>query len=181
MARNRSKVKSRSDGSDGSGGFGALYRHIWQHPDYCQLSGNAVKLLMDFACQYNGKNNGDLTNALSVLRLRGWRSRGTLQRATSELLEAGLIIQTREGRFTNPGGICALYALSWHPIDECPGKRLSVEPSVTPPRKFSLEINKTPCPEVGQGPVHKRYRSRVRDANGKYLSVHKRDRLMVVT
>ena len=178
MARNRSKVKSRSDGA---GGFGALYRHIWQHPDYCQLSGSAAKLLMDFACQYNGRNNGDLTNALSSLRTRGWRSRGTIQRATTELLEARLIIQTREGRFTNPGGVCALYALTWHPIDDCPGKRLSVEPTVTPPRKFSLENNKNPCPEIGQGSVHKWGRSRARDEKGKYLSVHKRDRLKVVT
>jgi hypothetical protein len=178
MARSRSKVKSRSDGG---GGFGALYRHIWQHPDYCQLSGNAAKLLMDFACQYNGRNNGDLTNALSVLRARGWRSRGTIQRATRELLEGGLIVQTREGQFTNPGGVCALYALTWHPINECPGKRLSVEPSVTPPRKFSLEISKTSCPEIGQGSVQKQGRCRARDANGKYVSVHKRDRLTVVT
>ena len=115
MARNRSKVKSRSDGA---GGYGALYRHIWQHPDYCQLSGNAAKLLMDFACQYNGRNNGDLTNAYSVLSSRGWRSRGTIQRATKELLDARLIVQTREGRFINPGGVCALYAVSWRPIDD---------------------------------------------------------------
>ncbi len=178
MARNRSKVKSRSDGA---GGYGALYRHIWQHPDYCQLSGNAAKLLMDFACQYNGRNNGDLTNAYSVLSSRGWRSRGTIQRATKELLDARLIVQTREGRFINPGGVCALYAVSWRPIDDCPGKGLSIGPSNTPPRKFSLENSKNACPEIGQGSVHKRYRSRERDAKGKYLSVHKRDRLRAVT
>jgi hypothetical protein len=172
------KSKSRSDGA---GRYGALYCHIWEHPDYCGLSGNAAKLLMDFACQYNGRNNGDLTNALSVLRTRGWRSRTTVKRATTELLEANLILQTREGRFINPGGVCALYAITWKPIDDCPGKKLSVAPTSTPPRKFSLENNKTPCPEDGHGSVHKRYPPRARDDKGKFLSVHKRDRLWAVT
>ncbi len=172
------KNKSRSSGA---GRFGALYCHIWEHPDYCQLSGSAAKLLMDFACQYNGRNNGDLTNAFSVLKQRGWRSKTTIKRATEELLKADLIMQTREGRFINPGGICALYAVSWNAIDECPGKNLSVAPTATPPRKFSLKNNKTPCPEDGHGSVHKRYPPRARDDKGKYLSVHKRDRLWAVT
>jgi hypothetical protein len=178
MGRKRSKTKSRSDGA---GGYGALYRHVWHHPDYHNLSGNAVKLLMDFACQYNGRNNGDLTNAFSVLRARGWRSRTTIKRATAELLEARFIMQTREGRFLNPGGVCALFAITWKSIDDCPGKALSVEPTSAPPRKFSLENSKTPDPEAGHGSIHKRDRQRARDDKGKFLSVHKQDRLRVVT
>ena len=178
MARNHSKAKSRSGGS---GTFGALYRNIWQHPDYCGLSGSAAKLLMDFMCQYNGHNNGDLTNAFSVLKSRGWQSKPTVLRATKELLEARMIVQTREGRFLNPGGLCALYAITWKPIDECPGKNLSVGPTEAPYRKFSLEDIKTPGPQNGQGSVHKRVRSRARDETGKYVSVHKRVPLTVVT
>jgi hypothetical protein len=177
MAHNRSKVKSRSDGA---GGFGALYRHVWKHPDYCQLSGNASKLLMDFACQYNGRNNGDLTNAFSLLKERGWRSKTTVSRATEELINANLIVRTREGRFTNPGGMCALYAITWKSIDDCPGKKLTVAPTSTPLRKFTLENSKMPCPEGGQGSVHKRDPSRVRDDRGKFVSVQKRDRLRAV-
>lgn len=123
MARSRRKTKSRSDSN---GGYGALYRHVWNHPDYHNLSGNAVKLLMDLACQFNGHNNGDLTIAFSILSKRGWRSKGTIRRATRELLEAGMIVQTREGRFLNPGGVCDLYAVTWKPIDECPGKQLTL-------------------------------------------------------
>lgn len=178
MARNRSKAKGRSDGS---GGHGALPRHVWRHPDYQNLSGNAVKLLMDFACQYNGRNNGDLTAALSVLGPRGWRSKGTIQRALRELQTTGMIIKTREGRFLNPGGVCDLYALTWKPIDECKGKSLSVAPTVTPWRKFSLEDIKTPGPERGPGSVHKRARQRARGKDGKYVSVHKQARLRSVT
>lgn len=177
MASNRSKGKSGS----GSASFGALPRVIWEHPDYCNLSGSAAKLLMELACQFKGKNNGDLTLAHSVLIKRGWRSKSTITRATAELLEAGLILRTREGRFTNPNGRCALYALAWKPIDECKGKGLEIAATTTPVRKFSLENSKTPSPEYGQGSVHKRGRQRERDDNGKFVSVHKRDRLRAVT
>lgn len=178
MARSRRKTKSRSDSN---GGYGALYRHVWNHPDYHNLSGNAVKLLMDLACQFNGHNNGDLTIAFSILSKRGWRSKGTIRRATRELLEAGMIVQTREGRFLNPGGVCDLYAVTWKPIDECPGKQLTLEPTNTPLRKFSLEDIRTHGPEIGQGSDHRLDRQRVRDRKGRYISVHMRDRLMVVT
>ncbi len=178
MARNRSKTHNRKDGS---GPFGALPKVVWEHPDYCALSGSAVKLLMDLACQYNGRNNGDLTVAHSVLKLRGWASRGTISRAIQELLDADLVICTREGRFTNPGGRCGLYALTWKPIDECPGKDLTVEPKSTPPRKFSLEVNEKPCPERGQGSVQKVDRQKPRDSKGRYSSIQNVERLRVVT
>lgn len=178
MAANRDKVKSRGDGG---GGHGAIPRVVWEHPDYFNRSGSAVKLLVDMACQYNGRNNGNLTVAHSVLVKRGWSSKGTIVKATQELLAAGLIICTREGRFINPGGRCALYALAWKPIDECPGKGLNAAPTITPPRKFSLGDIKTPGPECGQGSVHKQDRQKPRDEKGKYLSVHKQDRLRVVT
>jgi hypothetical protein len=178
MAHNRSKNKSRFDGAEG---FGGLPKRLWKQPVYCNLSGNAAKLLMDFACQFNGRNNGDLTNAYAVLKERGWRSKQTIQRATSELLESGLIVRTREGRFTNPGGMCALYAIAWKPINECPGKSLEVAPTNTPRLKLTLEHIKTPSPQDGQGSVHKRGRQRARDKGGKFVSVHKRGRLTAVT
>lgn len=178
MARCRRKTKGRSDGN---GGFGALPRHVWSHPDYQCLSGNAVKLLMDFACQYNGRNNGDLTAAFSVLGQRGWRSKGTIHRSLKELLQKGMVIKTREGRFLNPGGVCDLYAITWKPIDECYGKDLLVDATTTPWRKFSLEDIKTPSPERGSGSVHKQARQRARDRYGKYISVQKQARLRSVT
>jgi hypothetical protein len=174
MARSRKKSKGWAYGS---AGYGALPRMVWEHPDYCNLSGGAAKLLMDFACQFNGHNNGDLQAAYSVLSKRGWRSRQTISRAVAELLSAELIVKTREGKFTHPGGQCALYALAWVQIHDCDGK-LEVAPTSTPPRKFSLESIKTPSPERGLGSVHKRGRQRARDDAGRYQSVHKRVRWM---
>jgi hypothetical protein len=94
---------------------------------------------MDLALQYYGSNNGDLTVALAVLRNRGWKRQATISEAVKELLDADLIIRTREGQFRNPHSRCALYAITWQPIDECNGKDLCVNPTTTAPRKFSFE------------------------------------------
>lgn len=174
VAHSRRKSKGRSSGG---AGHGALPRVVWEHPDYCNLSGAAAKLLMDLACQFNGHNNGDLQVAYSVLSKRGWNSRQTISRAVAELLAAKLIVKTREGKFTNPGGYCALYALAWVQIHDC-GDKLEVSPTSTPPRKFSLEAIKTPSPEHGLGSVHKRGRQRPRDDAGRFQSVQKRVRLV---
>lgn len=170
MGRNRVKHKGRADAG---GGFGALPRIVWHSPDYCALPGRAVKLLMDLACQYNGRNNGDLTVAYSVLRERGWSSKGTLSAAVDDLLEADLIRLSRPGRFTNPGAQTSLYELTWLPRDECPGKNLIHGPTTTPIRKFSMEANKKPGPQRGPGSVHKLGRWRPRGERGQFVSVHK--------
>lgn len=109
------------------------------HPDYLGLSGNAVRLLLELARQYRGSNNGDLTAAWSLMNKRGFRSKATLNNAAKELLDARLISRTRVGRFTNPGGVCALYALTWQRIDECKGK-LDAASTPVPLRRFSEEI-----------------------------------------
>ena len=155
--------------------FGGLPHQVFEHPDYQALGGSAVKLLMDFACQYNGRNNGDLSAAYSQLKDRGWKSRSTISDAVNELLERNIITRTREGRFQNPGATCALYALNWYPIDECHGK-LDVAPTRVPPRAFSAELSPTPSPKNGPGSIQDLGRVRVRDAKGRFLSVQKADR-----
>jgi predicted transcriptional regulator len=108
-------------------------------PDYRNLKGNAVKLLNALLMQFNGRNNGDLSAAWTLMKRQGFCSRGTLDRALEQLLDANLVMRTREGFFANPGGRCALYAVTWLPIDECPGKHLDVRATVRPHRKFSME------------------------------------------
>lgn len=151
------------------------------HVDYQNLSGGAVKLLLELCRQYRGSNNGDLTVAYSVLRERGFSSKGAICRGVKELIEAGMVMETRPGKFTNPGGRCALYAITWKAIDECVGKDLEINPTVTPPRPFSLESYKNPGPQHGLGSVHKPGRQRARNERGAFVSVHKQGRLRVVT
>lgn len=139
--------------------FAGIPRYVMDHPDYQNRSGNAVKLLNEFAYQYRGDrpgNNGDLTAAWSIMKKRGWRSRTTLSKALNELLEWKLVVCTRQGVFTNPGGRCALYALAWLPIHECAGKGLEIKPTRGPFRQFSpLLINKKPGPDSGLGSAQK--------------------------
>jgi len=134
--------RQKKVGRFGARDFNGIPRIVIHSKDYKNLPGNAVKLLMAIIHQYRGRNNGDLTAAYSVMKRWGFNSKQTLSNAINALLGAGLIVRTRTGRFMNPGGVCALYALAWQPVDECPGKRLEMEATNTPPRKFSLEQNK---------------------------------------
>jgi hypothetical protein len=129
------KTKGRCE----TGRFVNLPHIVINTQDYIGLSYKSKALLVDIIHQYNGKNNGDLTVAHSILRKRGWKREATIWSAVKELLAVNLIIRTREGQFRNPHSRCALYAITWQRIDDCHGKDLDLNPSITPPRKFSLE------------------------------------------
>ena len=126
-----------------SGGFAGIPRVVLETEDFRGLSSSAKTVLLYLAYQYRGKNNGDLSAPHS--RLKEWSigSKTTLKKALDELQEARMIVLTRSPRFLNPGGRCALYALTWQPINECNGK-LEVEPTARPLRKFTQEGSKTP-------------------------------------
>lgn len=101
-------------------------------PSFRTLSGSATKLLLLIYGQYNGYNNGDLQATFTLAKQWGIRSEATLARALGELIDSELILRTRLSAFLNPGRKCALYAVTWKPIDECKGK-LDVAPTRTPP------------------------------------------------
>lgn len=116
MTRPRSRLKHK--GRRESGTFTAIPHAVQDCANWRQCSGTAIKLLCDLARQYNGRNNGDLCAALSVLKPRGWTAPETVGFALKELRHYGLLLLTRQG-----GLHCAnLYAVTWHPIDDCGGK-----------------------------------------------------------
>ena len=106
------------------GGFLALPLAMLNCPKYRALSSSAVKLLIDIASQYNGKNNGDLSAAWKVMKPKGWRSEATLDRAKKELLEAQFIDETRKGNFPN---LCSLYGVTFQPLNASP--KLDIGPN----------------------------------------------------
>ena len=132
----RPNAKGRNNAPSG---FAGIPRVVMDSTDYQSLSYKSKALLMDLAYQYRGNNNGDLTAAFSIMKEKGWKRDPTVKAAVAELLDANLILKTRDSRFSNPGSKCALFALTWQPIDECPGKELERSPTRTPPRKFSIE------------------------------------------
>lgn len=100
--------------------FLQLRHDLLKSREFNALSGSAIKALLFLAAQYNGRNNGDLSAAKSMLLAAGWRSGATGRRAINELLDAEFAVVTRHGDRRR----CTLYAVTWLPIDECPGKGL---------------------------------------------------------
>jgi hypothetical protein len=84
----------------------------------------AAHLLDNLTAQYNGGNNGDLCAAPKTMKLYGWNSQGSINKALTELLALGFIEQTRQGGRNK----FSLYAITWKPIDECKNK-LDVNPT----------------------------------------------------
>ncbi|MFP5441355.1 MAG: hypothetical protein ACLGHJ_07675 [Gammaproteobacteria bacterium] len=93
-------------------------------------------MLLALAAQYNGNNNGNLCAALTVVRNYGLNSSDTVSTNLRRLEQASLIVRTRDGMFCGGASTCALFALTWRPIDACPGKRLTVAPTDKPLRSF---------------------------------------------
>jgi len=145
MAHTPEKAKGRKK----TGRYAGIPHAVMNHPDYVALSSSAIRLLLELAKQYNGRNNGDLSTAFSLMQKRGFHSKTTLSKALRELEERHFVLRTRESRFLNPGRRCALYALTWLSIDECPGKELEVKPMRSPPRSFTIDLIKMPGPVSG--------------------------------
>jgi hypothetical protein len=91
-------------------------------------------LLIDLFAQYRGDNNGDLYAAWKLMKPRGWRSEETLAKAKRELLDYGLIVETRKGARPNKA---SLYAVTWCDLDPCGGK-LEVKPQYFDRGKYRL-------------------------------------------
>lgn len=127
MARTLAKAKGRRE----SGCFLRVPAVVLDSANFRALSTKAKALLLDIGARYDGYNNGNLAAPWSWMRLRGWRSKDTLQRALEELQRFGMIELTRQGGLHGP----SLYAFTWMPIDRCK-VRLDVPESKVPSAKW---------------------------------------------
>ncbi|HET7064229.1 MAG TPA: hypothetical protein VFI49_08110 [Rudaea sp.] len=119
--RSRDRVKQTGKGKSHS--FLRLPHFLTDSEEFGALRPPAVKLLVEIARQFRGSNNGDLSVPWKLLKRRGWASEWTVKRARDELLTAGFIRKTRHGLRK----MCHLYAITWEPINECPGKLLEID------------------------------------------------------
>jgi hypothetical protein len=104
----RNKPPERVEGS-----YSALPHAVLDSPAYTGASIVAKALLLELARQHNGANNGRFHLAHSWLSRRGWPSKSTVEKARDELLERGLIVQTKQGGlFIGP----TWFAVTWLPI-----------------------------------------------------------------
>ena len=85
------------------------------------LKGNEAKLLLLLAHFFTGKNNGDISLAMSIMK-QWFRSNTTLLSAKDGLLRKGfIVINAYGGRSGNGTKLPHLYALTWAPIDPLKG------------------------------------------------------------
>lgn len=112
-----SKSRYKADRRD-PGAFLQVPLVVLNSAAYRRLSASAVKLLWDVISQYKGDNNGKLLTGWRIMsEERGWTSRTTLFKAKTELLESGLLCETRKGAKPNKSSWCAAtwWALDWTP------------------------------------------------------------------
>ncbi len=148
--RNRGKKTGRS----GTGpAFLKLPHWIIESEQFAALTGSELKMLIDLAGQFKGKNNGNLS--VESIRSR-WNSRTTAQAAKEGLVAKNWIIRTRHGGLRMGPD---LYAVTWLPIDDCNGKheyaaetRASHAWAIKNPPFQKLELA---VPESGTGKVEK--------------------------
>ncbi|NML99647.1 hypothetical protein HHL24_17105 [Paraburkholderia sp. RP-4-7] len=101
---------------------------VMNHPSFRAASHRSRALLLDVLLQYNGRNNGSLVICDKALKPLGWNSRDGLTKAKRELVELGLLVETRQGAKPNRA---AWYALSWRQLDVKDGLDISVRSYVT--------------------------------------------------
>ncbi|WP_239512066.1 hypothetical protein [Pseudomonas frederiksbergensis] len=114
--------------------FAMIQKRMIQSVGFRALGPWSRAVILELLAQYNGQNNGDLSATRTMAKEWGIGSAHTLQRALEELEAGGWIMQSRTSVFGRQGARCALYALSWLPIDECPGKNLDIQWTHAPPR-----------------------------------------------
>jgi len=114
----KSRYKNAKEKRDGESHIGVPHC-VLNGVAYLGLNAHARMLLWDLAAQYRGDNNGDMCAAWKLMHPRGWKSEETLSKAKRNLLEVGLIVETRKGARPNK---CGLFALTWYALDDCKGK-----------------------------------------------------------
>lgn len=127
----KKRVRERTRGM-----FTAVPHVVLRHPCFINCSNRGKALLFDLMAQvkFDGHggwaNNGDLVITSSAMRERGWKSRDQLYAARDDLIDANLIFVTR------PGGRnrCALYAITWEPINDIRDQRGNRKIDVAPTR-----------------------------------------------
>ncbi len=144
-----SRKKHTKNPWNGSGGFAGIPKFIMSSEDYLNLKGSELRLLMDAAFQFNGRNNGNLSFAYSDMKKRGFTSKATLERARKGLENKGFLEITRVG-FAGVAGKrqCTLYALTYYPINDIPRVALDCEPTNKPSRGQRSWKNPTPITGV---------------------------------
>ncbi len=122
--------------------FAGIPNRVIEHPDFHSLSANSVRLLLWFAYQYKGSNNGKLCAVHSQLHDKGFRSKSTLSAAIRELIQKDFIELSKGSGLGKNGRTPNYYALTYESVDEIRGFEMDIKPSNKARRTFIDEIDK---------------------------------------
>ena len=126
------------------GRFVGIPHWVLLDESYRAASDRARSLLLDVAMQYSGHNNGKLVVCAKALKPLGWRSADGIQKAKTELLALGLLIETRKGARPNKA---SWFALGWRPLEVKDGIDITVNSYVT----LAMRKNAALIPSCGIG------------------------------
>lgn len=125
--------------------FAGIPNRVMEHPDFHALSANSVRLLLWFAYQYKGNNNGKLCAVHSQLCDKGFKSKSTLSAALREL-QAGHFIELSKGSGLSKNGRTPnYYALTYESVDEIRGFEMDLKPTNKALRTFIDDIDNKRC------------------------------------
>lgn len=122
--------------------FAGIPNRVMEHADFKRLSANSVRLLLWFAYQYKGNNNGKLCAVHSQLHDKGFKSKSTLSAALKELLQKGFIELSKGSGIGKNGRTPNYYALTYESVDEVHGFEMDIKPTRKALRSFIDEIDK---------------------------------------
>lgn len=137
------------------GTYSAMPHAVLDSPAYTGASVAAKALLSELIRQHNGANNGRLHLSRKWLAARGWASKSIVDKARAELIERGLVIQTKQGGLVIGA---TWHALTWLPITNHVG--LETAPSTYHPGGWQCcdlpptTRRKPPMKKISQ-PVHR--------------------------
>lgn len=108
------RAKAAKAGRD-PGQFVAWLKPVQQSPGWMRAEHTSRSLLMDLV--HSGRN-GQLSASMRYLRDCGWSSSDTVTRAIRDLIDCGLLVETRKGRRPN---VAAWYAATWLKLEHTEG------------------------------------------------------------
>lgn len=120
MARKSKQARSESI----SGGYGTIPWVVMDSMSFKGATDKAKSLLYALIRQHNGINNGQLHLAKKWLYNQGWTCHENNSKSRNELIERGLVIQTKWGGL-NTGA--DLFALTWYDITNYVGLDISAK------------------------------------------------------
>ncbi|MEQ3638644.1 MAG: hypothetical protein ABNH03_02715 [Alteromonas sp.] len=122
--------------------FAGIPNRVIEHPDFHALSANSVRLLLWFAYQYKGDNNGKLCAVHSQLHDKGFKSKSTLSAALKELLNKGFIELSKGSGLCKNGRTPNYYALTYESVDDIRGFDMDIKPTNKALRTFIDDVDK---------------------------------------